>query len=431
MKRKLNATTVKNAKAGPGPRKLADGGGLFLFVLPNGSKLWRYRYRIGGRENVFAIGRLDDLSLEQARRKHEEARELVRRGIHPARHERVERERKRAAVANTFEAVAREWMAERRESWSPGYAKQVESTLRRYAFPRLGSLPVGEIRPHQVLEIVRSAKKAVGGDKKNAHLVKEGESDAKKGTPVVAALVQQLCSLVFRFAVATQRAEADPVASIRGYIQRQPVRHHRPLARDEIPELLGAIEESSAGLQVRVALKLLLYTFARPNEVCGAEWGEIDFTRAEWRIPPGRMKMRDEHIVPLSSQSAALLESMRPLTAHREHVFPNARDPRRPMRTRALNAALERMGFAGRFSPHGFRATASTMLNELGYRPDVIERQLAHQPRNKVRAAYNWALLLDERRQLMADWANLIDSLARQENVVAGRFGATSQSSHV
>ncbi len=390
----LTDARLRNARPSSRPFKLADGGGLYIEVRPSGSKLWRYRYRIVGKENVFALGAYPELTLAEARREHIHARELVKQGIHPSHHRQNEKLRRTTESKNTFEAVAREWVEQNKPKWSGYYARQVERVLETDAYPYIGALPIKQITAAHLHEILTRIK--------------------KRGASTVAIMARQWFSAIFRYAVSTLRADSDPAIALKGAISRPKVQHHKPLTRTEIPEFLKKLDTFGGYRTTAIALRLLLILFVRPGELRAAEWSEFDLEHAEWRIPPERMKMGELHIVPLPTQAIELLKELQTLTGGRQYLFPNYRRPKTYMTATTLNRAIERMGYAGRFSAHGFRATASTMLNELScYRPDVIERQLAHKERNAVRASYNQAQYLDERRKMMQEWATHIDALAK------------------
>ena len=378
----LTDTRIRTAKRARKPYKLTDSGGLHLEVRPSGAKLWRYRYRIAGKENLFALGEYPALGLSDARTERDKARKLVKQGIHPAHNRQALLATQVAENANSFKAVALEWIAQRRAKWTPGYLKQVEGFMEADVYPYIGSLPIRNVTAAHLLEIVKRVSKRA---------------------PTVALLLRQWCSAVFRYAVSTLRADADPAVALRGAISRPKIKHRKPLA--DIPGFLKKLDESGGFRTTTIALRLLLFTFVRPVELRAAEWPEFDLDGAEWRVPAERMKMGEPHIVPLSLQAVELLRELHKLTGGQKHLFPNNRRPKTCMSTTTLNRALERMGYSGIFSAHGFRATASTALNEMGYRPDVIERQLAHKERNQVRASYNQAQYLEERRQMMQDWA--------------------------
>lgn len=416
----LTDSQIRNAKPDEKPIKLTDGGGLYLEVRPTGAKLWRYRYRIAGKENVFAVGEYAQapsgetkeqtlsrcnagkLTLAEARARRVECRALIKQGIHPAHSRQAAQLARHSENANTFEAVAREWIAKKKPGWTPYYLRQVERFHEADVFPYVGNLPIRNVTAAHLLEIVRRI---------------EG-----RGAETVALLVRQWSSAIFRYAVATLRADADPAAALKGAIHRPKVEHHKPLTRDQVADFVKALDSYGGYRTTVIALRLMLLTFVRTVELRAAHWTEIDLDRAEWRIPAERMKMREPHIVPLSRQALELLRELHTYTGGRGILFPNYRNPKTCMTATTLNRALERMGFNGKdsigFSAHGFRATASTMLNELRFRPDVIERQLAHAERNKVRASYNQAEYLDERRAMMQQWADLTDEMAKDDDKV-------------
>lgn len=386
----LTDVQIRTAKPDSKPQKLTDGNGLYLEVRPTGTKLWRYRYRIAGKENVYALGEYPTVGLAAAREARQDARKLVKQGIHPSHARHRTKAARISENADTFEAVAKEWMEKTMPSWTPYYQRQVVSMLEANVFPHIGRLPIRTVTAAQLLQIVR-----VTG----------------KRAPTVAILVRQWCSAIFRYGIATLRADNDPTAALRGSIVRPRVEHRKPLGKADVRPFMKALDNYQGLAWTATAMRLLMLTFVRPVELRAAEWKEFDLEAAEWRIPAGRMKMRESHIVPLSAQATALLKELK-AAATSHWLFPNVRRPSTFMSGTTLNRALERMGYGGKFSSHGFRATASTMLNELGYNPDVIERQLAHAPRNKVRASYNRAEYLAERRKMMQGWADYLDGLA-------------------
>jgi integrase len=391
----LSDAKIRNIKPTDKPQKLADGGGLYLEVRPSSAKLWRYRYRIAGKENIFSIGEYPTIGLADAREQHRKARSLVEQGIHPSHHRQAERLATYAANENTFEAVAREWISKKGIHWSPYYRSQIENFLMADMFPHVGKLPIRNVTA--------------------AHLLKILQRVEERGAHSVALLLRQWSSAIFRYAVATLRADTDPAAALIGAIHRPKVKHHKPLSRQDITDLAKGLDEFGGYRTTVIAIRLMLLTFVRTGELRKAEWPEFDLERAEWRIPKERMKMDELHIVPLSRQAVELIRELQTYTSGRRWLFPNYRNPQMCMCSTTINRALERMGLNGKdsigFSAHGFRATASTFLNELGYRSDVIERQLAHAERNKVRASYNQAEYMDERRTMMQDWADMVDTM--------------------
>jgi integrase len=308
---------------------------------------------------------------------------------------------------NTFKAVSEAWLEENKPHWSARYHDQAERAFKKHLYPTLEDLPIRQV---------------------TAPLLRDTIKTAGKTAPTVAILLRQWVSAVFRYAVMHDLAEHDPAAALKGLVKRPKVRHNPPLEQKEIPKLIAKLDKHGGYATTKIAIRLLMLTFVRTVELRAAEWEEIDLEAAIWRIPKERMKMGEEHIVPLSGQAVELLKQLYELSGNRKYLFPNYRSPRTCMTATTINRALERMGYAGKFSGHGFRSTASTILNEMGYRSDLIEKQLAHTERNTVRASYNQAQYLDERREMMQGWANLIDQLASGSNVVPGKFGKAKES---
>jgi integrase len=301
--------------------------------------------------------------------------------------------------ATTFELVAREWIEQNKEGWSEQYRRLIETTFDGDVFPRIGKQPIKSVEAPQLLSVIRSIE--------------------KRGASSVALLVRQWSGQVFRYAILTSRASGDPSVALKGAIKRKAVRHNPPLTKDDIPKFLGKIEVNGGWPAMRIAMRLMLLTFLRTQELRMGEWTEIDFDAAEWRVPAEHMKGAkymlpgEVHIVPLSRQALALLRDLRELTGNRSHLFPNTRNPKTCMSRTAINRAIERMGYGGEFSGHGFRSTASTYLHEHGWNEKAIERQLAHAERNKVKASYNHAEYLSERREMMQGWADWIYFLVK------------------
>jgi integrase len=384
----LTQVAIKNAKADDKAVKLFDSGGLFLLVQPAGGKWWRYKYRFAGKEKLLALGSYPDVSLAQARERHAQARKTLAEGKDPGEIKKVEKRLTLVRHENSFEAVAREWHAKRSQAWTPKYAANSIHRMESNIFPKIGGRPIAEITPPELLAALRVIE--------------------SRGAHDLAHRLQQLCGQVFSYAVAAGYAERNPVNDLRGALTPAVTKHNAYLKAAELPEFLQKMAAYD-GVQTRMAMKFLLLTFVRTGEVRGALWSEIDLPKAEWRIPAERMKMRDPHIVPLSRQAVALLEELKPLTGYGDHVFPSQHKPSGSMSENTILYALYRMGYHGKSTGHGFRATASTILNEHGFRPDVIERQLAHAERNGVRKAYNHAQYLPERREMMQWWADYLD----------------------
>jgi integrase len=397
----LTDVAIRQARPRAKPRKLRDGRGLYLEIRPNGSKLWRYRFRDPQtrKESTMSLGEYSEISLTEARDARDSARKLLKQGMHPVHERRLQRAIQATDGANTFEAVARQWLGKKGKEWTEKSRRRVERTLERDAFPLIGPLPIRRVSPQHLLTIMQ-------------------EIEAKR-SPTVAVLFRQWAFRIFNYAMATLKADSNPAATdIRNAITVPEPKNHPALSRHDIPGLDAALREYTGERRTVIALRLLMLTFVRSGELRGAEWSEFDLDRAEWRIPADRMKMGEAHIVPLSKQALALLKELHAQTGRQRFLFPNARRPGAYMAATTLNAALVRLGYDKRFSPHGFRGTASTLLNEAGYHPDVIERQLAHKDRNEVRAVYNKAQYLPERRAMMQQWADMINVYARGADVV-------------
>lgn len=381
----LTDVKIRQAKPGASPIKMADGAGLHLEVRPNGSKLWRYRYRLDGKENTFAIGAYPDVSLADARAERDVAREHVRAGRHPSHVRQTEKATQLAENRNTFKVVAEEWIEDRLGQRSQTYRDQCRRAFVNDVYPAIGRMPMREITAAQVLAILRKM---------------DG-----RGATTLALQVRQWISAVFRFGVATLRADADPAAALKGAIQRKAINHSQPMSREQLREYLAAVDGYKGHRGTVIALKLLPMLFTRTGELRCARWSEFDLDGAMWEIPAERMKMRRKHLVPLPDQAVELLRELRKITAG-ELLFPGLRDPARPISPTTLNRALEYLDMKG-WHCHDFRATASTHLYEMArWRSEVIELQLAHVERNRVRAAYNHAQYLEERRALMVAWAD-------------------------
>ena len=386
---KLSDARVRNVKAGEKPIKLSDGGGLFLLVQPNGAKGWRLAYRFEGKQKLLSLGIYPAVTLKDAREKREELKRQLAKGIDPS----AVRKAVKWAEGDTFEALAREWFNKFSASWAKGHAEKIIRRLERDIFPWIGKRPTKEISPPELLAVLRRIE--------------------ARGAVETAHRAMQNCGQIFRYGIATGRAERDPAADLRGAIPPTKVQHH-PSVKDPkaIAKLLKAIDGYEGTIVARCALQLAPLVFVRPGELRHAEWSEIDLEFADWRIPAAKMKMKEPHIVPLSSQACAILEELRPLTGQGKYVFPGVRGPKRPMSENTVNAALRRLGYEkDEMTGHGFRSIASTTLHELGWPSAVIERQLAHGERNKVKAAYNFAEHLAERRKMMQAWANHLDQL--------------------
>lgn len=402
----LTDIACKNAKAGPKPRKLSDDKGLYLEVSPTGGKYWRLKYRYAGKEKRLALGVYPEVSLNQAREKRDEARKLLANHIDPSQAKKEEKRKKFLNAENSFEAMAREWHDKQKMSWTERHASYVIRRLEADIFPELGPRPINEITPVELLHVIRKIE--------------------DRGALDISHRVLQTVGQVFRYGIVTGRAQRDISNDLRGALKTRRKTHYANLEAKELPEFIEKLASYEGDLQTKLALKFMLLTFVRTGELRGAKWEEIDLNKKEWRIPAERMKMRELHIVPLSEQAMDILKALQPLTGHREYVFPNRNKPMHFISENTLLYAIYRMGYHSRTTIHGFRATASTILNEHGFRQDVIERQLSHGERNKVRASYNHAQYLPERRKMMQWWGDYVDAAAASGEVIAGNFGGVS-----
>lgn len=392
----LSDTKLRNAKAKEKPYKLADGGGLFLEVMPDGRKLWRFRYfRPSGSENRLGFGVYPEVTLAQARAQRDSARTLLATGTDPGAAKQDQRRAAKIAAGNSFEAVARDWHATQKEGWNDVYAGKVLASLENDVFPVLGNSPISEIRAPAILELLKKVE--------------------ARGVRDTAKRVLQRMRAVFQYGIVYGLCDRNPATDIDSEVvlKQAPVQHQARVPLAELPQLLRDIDGYEGDKVTRLALQLMTLTFVRTTEMIQAKWDEIDEKKAEWLVPAERMKMRDPHVVPLSTQALAVLTELREITGHRGYLFYSPRGKTGHISNNTMLYALYRLGYHSRMTGHGFRGLASTALNEMGFRPDVIERQLAHVERNKVRAAYNHAQYLAERRVMMEKWgAHLVEMRA-------------------
>ena len=395
----LAPSTVQNARAREAPYQMRDGRGLYLLVNPDGAKLWRFDYRrpVTGKRNILSLGIYPDVSLKRAREKAQEARALLADGVDPG----VQRLATKSAQAESFEAIAREWHAKQAPTWSAVHAKNILDRFERDLFPWIGATPIARLSAQELLTSLRRLESR--GAIESAH---RALGDAGR---------------VCRYAVATGRAERNVAADLRGALAPV-VETHRAAITDATQA--GALLRSIHGYQgspvTVAALKLAPLFFVRPGELRKAHWSEFNFEAAEWNIPGERMKMREAHLVPLSTQAIEILRDLQPLTGRSAYVFPSARSLKRPMSNNAVLSALRRMGFAkDEMSGHGFRAMARTILDEvMGFRPDYIEHQLAHAVRDPNGRAYNRTAHLSERKKMMQGWADFLDALREEKGKI-------------
>lgn len=407
----LNDTQCRTAKPRAKPYKMTDGNGLYLEVKPNGKKAWRYRFELREgdqvKESTYAVGDYGSapsgetpeaaqlrkagrvFTLAEAREERAKARALVVQGINPAHHRQASRLRQASESAVTFEVVAREWVASK--DWESQTKGRRLDMFERVVFPKIGRLPIRSVTAAHVLDVLKGA--------------------AENNGLTVAAEAKRSMSGVFDLATSTLRADFDPVYPVRKAIPANKTQHKKALTKDEIGQLLADMSGHGGKVETITAFRLMWWTLTRPSETMEAKWSEFDLDAAVWRIPAERMKMRDEHVVPLPQQAVEALKVLKQLTGRHIHLFPNRDDRTRPMAVASFRQALKTVGWAGRYSPHATRTTGSTRLNEMGYSGDWVERQLGHLEPNAVRRTYNHAQHLADRVHMMQAWADMLEQL--------------------
>lgn len=400
MAQKLTDVAIRQTKPGTKPKKLSDGGGLYLLVTPADSRYWRWKYRFAEREKLLALGVYPDVGLAQARKEHQKARELLASGIDPSESRKQAKLAARIVASHSFEVVARQWHAHWGAAKSSRHAGYVIRRLESDAFPAIGNVPVSEITAGAFRDMAKRIE--------------------RRGALDIAKRVLQTCGQVMRYAVAHGLAERNPVADMKpgDFLQPRKKKNYARVDAKELPELLRAVDGYVGRLRTRWAMQLLALTFVRTGELIGARWSEFDFDAKRWNIPAERMKMDAPHIVPLSRQALAVLEMLRALAGDNELLFRGDRDHEKPMSNNTILKALERMGYKGRMTGHGFRGVASTILHEQGYPHEHIELQLAHAERNEVSAAYNHANYLLPRTKMMQEWADYLDAIKTGGRVI-------------
>lgn len=387
----LSDITIKKAKPKDKEYKLTDGEGMHLLVHPNGGKYWRLRYKINGKEKTLALGTYPTISLLEARDKRFDAKKQIVNGLDPSQEKKQKKLQQYINSENSFENVAREWYQKNYAKWKPRHANYILKRLEADIFPVIGSRPIGEIKTPELLATIQKIE--------------------KRGALDIAKRALQTSGQVFRYAIATGRAENDISANLKGALTTRQTVNHAKLEESELPEFLQRLGKYDGEDQTKMALKFLILTFVRTIELRGARWEEINFETKEWHIPAERMKMGFKHIVPLSKQAIKILEEIKQYNGNYEFIFPSQNNKHKIMSENTMLFAMYRMGYHSRATPHGFRATASTILNEKGFNRDHIERQLAHGERDKVRATYNHAQYLTERHKMMQWWADYLDKI--------------------
>jgi integrase len=401
----LTIIAARNAKPKEKLYRMFDEKGLYLEILPSGAKYWRMKYRYNGKDKRIAFGVFPEISLAEARDKRDKARKIVSDGIDPAFARKEERRQRILRSHNTFESVARAWHASHAVHWSPYYSAIVLHRLETDIFPYIGNRPAAEISPLELLEAIKRIE--------------------KRGAHELARRSLRVCGQIYKYAIPNGLAERNPAMDLSAALAPHKKTHFAALDIKELPGFLQALECNDARLyqQTRNAVRLLMLTFTRTTELIEATWDEFDLENGVWEIPAARMKMRKAHIVPLSKQAIKILEDQKIMAGKWKWVFPNQVRPRTAMSNNTILFAISRLGYKGRMTGHGFRALAMTAIKEkLGYRHEVVDRQLAHAPRNSVDSAYDRAQFLDERKKMMQEWSDYIDAIAHEGKVIVGNF---------
>lgn len=377
----LNDRQIKHSKPKDKPYKLTDGNGLYLHITPAGGKLWRLKYRIDGKEKTLSIGKYPHLSLVEAREAAENARKMKAQGIDPSQAKQQAKAERQAALLNTFEHIARDWHQNNISRWKPNHAQRIMRYLEKDVFPYIGSHPIQELRVVHIKQVL--------------------DAITARGVAETAEKIRQWINKIFNYALMLERVDGNPASALVGYIQPQTTEHMPALPREELTEFYRRLLQVDAEPQNRLCLMLLVLCFPRNTEIRGGEWKEINWQAKTWTIPASRMKRPREHLIPLSDWAIELLQELHQLTGKGRFMFPNRNTISGYISENTLGNILNRIGYKGIATPHGFRSLASSILNEQGFNPDAIERQLAHVEENKIRAAYNRAEYLAERTEMM------------------------------
>jgi len=384
----LNDMQIRRAKPEAKAYTLGDGQGLSLLIEPNGSKSWRFRYRFAGKPKMISLGVYPTITLADARSRRDDARKLVAEGKNPSELRKEQKMALQTESENSFEKIATEWHQMKSAKWSEGYASDIMEAFQNDIFPYIKARPVGEIKPLELLNVLRKIE--------------------KRGALEKMRKVRQRCSEVFRYAIATGRAEFNPAADLSSALEVHQSNHFPYLKADEIPDFLRALDGYTGSRLVQIATKLLMITGVRTIELRAAAWSEFDIDNALWEIPAERMKMRRPHLVPLSIQAIDLLNELKLMTGNYRYVFPGRNDPNKPMSEASINQVIKRVGYEGKLTGHGFRHTMSTLLHEHGFESAWIETQLGHIDKNIIRGTYNHAQYFSQRRKMMEWYSNII-----------------------
>lgn len=384
----LNDRQIRNAKPADKAYKLADGGGLYLQITPAGGKLWRLKYRISGKEKLLSIGKYPEISLVEAREAAENARRMIAQGQDPAAAKQQAKEAQKAALLNTFEHLARQWHAENLHRWKENHAARIMADMEKDVFPHIGNRPIDEIKVADVKAVI--------------------EKIHQRGASASAEKIRQWIGAVYNHAAKLELTDRNPATPLRGHFEKKETVHMPALPREELTAFYQKLLQADIDHKNRIAMLLTMLTFVRSTELRGGQWHEIDFENQVWNIPAERMKMNRPHSVPLSDWAIELLHELHSQTGQTAYLFPSRTKAAGFISDATLTRIIERMGYKGTATPHGFRSLASSVLNEQGYNPDAIERQLAHIDENRIRAAYNRADYMAERREMMQWYSNFL-----------------------
>lgn len=379
---------IRRAKPEAKAYTLGDGQGLSLLIEPNGSKSWRFRYRFAGKPKMISLGVYPTITLADARSRRDDARKLVAEGKNPSEVRKEQKIALQTESESAFEKIATEWHQMKSAKWSEGYASDIMEAFQNDIFPYVGTRPIGEIKPLELLNVLRKIE--------------------RRGALEKMRKVRQRCSEVFRYAIATGRAEFNPAADLSSALDVHQSNHFPFLKADEIPDFLRALDGYTGSRLVLIATKLLMITGVRTIELRAALWSEFDLDNAIWEIPAERMKMRRAHLVPLSTQALDLLNELKSMTGNYRYVFPGRNDPNKPMSEAAINQLIKRLGYGGRLTGHGFRHMMSTILHDAGFNSQYIELQLAHVDSNRIRGTYNHATFIEERRKMLSFFSSTL-----------------------
>lgn len=382
---------IRSLKPEIRPYKLFDSEGLYLLIKPNGSKLWRLKYRHYGKENIYSIGRYPDITLSEAREERFRLKKILKAGIDLNQNKRSEQLALMADEENSFKSVALEWHAKNRNKWTDEHRQKLKGWIERDIIPVIGHIEISVVKAPDILTVIKKI---------------EG-----RGAPDVARRALSICSQIFRYGMPLGKCQHDVTVGLNKTLEFVKRKNYKCIKIDDFPKLVADIDKLKCNHLTKYALQLIMLTFVRSGELRGAKWEEINFDKQEWRIPAERMKMGEQHIVPLSKQSLEILKNVKRLGYEGDYIFPHENNPNKIMSENTLLYALYDAGYKNKMTVHGFRQLASTILNEKGYNPDAIERQLSHAERNNVRRAYNHAQYLPERTKMIQEWADYIDGL--------------------